>query len=176
MQQRLIRRTGHTSLITWLVIVVALSITIAVGVFLFRGLPASLVPVSAAPTAAADAFSPVGAGTHARIVAGDVRIERRLPATSFALRPGQVLDPRLPAGPFTAGDGGAGPVMMDEPVFLPDREVTFTYRVRCEGDGPVRFQAMWRPEDASADLHGQTRGGRARTAFVRPAEFIGWHG
>ena len=204
MQQRLIRRTGHTSLITWLVVVVALSITIAVVVFLFRGLPASLVPVSAAPTAAADAFSPVGAGTHARIVAGDVLIERRLPAASFALRPGQVLDPRLPAGPFTAeivvrfdpgrvrrarlgaviegatvsierrgkvlftaGDGGAGPVMMDEPVFLPDREVTFTYRVRCEGDGPVRFQAMWRPEDASADLPLPSDGGGL---FAGPAE------
>ena len=36
MQQRLIRRTGHTPLIAWLFIVVSLSVTIAVTVFLFR--------------------------------------------------------------------------------------------------------------------------------------------
>jgi len=204
MQQRLIRRTGHTSLITWLVIVLALTVTTGVVVFLFRVLPAALVPVSAVPTEEADVFAPVGAGVHARIIAGDVQVERRLPSLSFALRPGQVLDPRLPAGPFdaeivvrfdpgrvrrarlgavvegvtvsierrgkvlfTADEDATGPVMMDEPVFLPGREVTFTYRLRSEGDGPVRFQAMWRPDGASIDLPLPSNGGGL---FSGPAE------
>ncbi len=189
MQKRLIRRTGHTSLVSWLVIAIALTVTIAVTVFLFRVVPAAFVPVSAVASEAADVFRPVGPGVHARIVAGDVQVERRLPSLSLALRPGQVLDPRLPAGPFSAefvvrfdpgrvrrarlgavieggtlsierrgkvlltadGDTGA-PVMMREPVFLPGREVTFTYRLRCDGDGPVRLQALWRPDGASIDL------------------------
>ena len=194
MQKRLIRRTGHTSLVSWLVIAIALTVTIAVVVLLFRVVPASLVPISAVPAEAADAFSPVGPGVHARIVAGDVQIERRLPALSFALRPGQVLDPRLPAGPFNAeivvrfdpgrvrrarlgaeiegatlsierhGNvlltaGGAGATRaMSEPVFLPGREVTFTYRLSSDG-GPVRLRALWRPEHASIDLPLPSDGG-----------------
>ena len=102
MQQQLIRRTGHTSLTAWLFIVVSLAVTIAVTVFLFRVVPAAFVPVSAVASEAADVFRPVGPGVHARIVAGDVQVERRLPSLSLALRPGQVLDPRLPAGPFSA--------------------------------------------------------------------------
>ena len=196
MQHRLIRRTGHTSLTTWLFIVLALAVTIGVAIVLFRVVPTALVPVSAVPSDAIDAFSPVGPGVHARIVAGDVQVERRLPALSLALGPGQVLDPRLPAGPFSAeivvrfnpgrvrrarlgaeiegatlsierrgkvlvtvGDDAAGPVMMDEPVFLPGREVTFTYRLRREGNGPVRLKALWRPDDASTDLPLPSDGG-----------------
>ncbi len=196
MQQRLIRRTGHTSLTAWLFIVVALSVTIAVTFFLFQVVPAALVPVSAVPSNVADSFNPLGPGVHARIVAGGIQVERRLPALSFSLGSGQVLDPRLPAGPFdaefvvrfnpgrvrrarlgaeiqgatlsierrgkvllTTGVDTVGPVMTDEPVFLPGREVTFTYRIRRTGDGPVRLQALWRPDNASTDLPLPSDGG-----------------
>ncbi|MHC5022635.1 MAG: hypothetical protein ACYTGG_01815 [Planctomycetota bacterium] len=48
--------------------------------------------------------SSVGApfGVRGRLTAGDVTVERSLPAMSFAVRAGETLDARLPEGPFTA--------------------------------------------------------------------------
>ncbi len=190
----MIRRTGHTSIAAWLVIVLALAVTTVVAVILFSVVPAALVPVSAVTPASPEAFTPTGPGVHARIVAGDVRVERRLPALALALGPQQVLDPRLPAGPFSAEfvvsfdpgrvrrarlgaevEGGTlsierrGNVLltaggaetetaMSELVFLPGREVTFTYRLQSDG-GPVRLRALWRPEHASIDLPLPSDGG-----------------
>ena len=191
----MIRRTGHTSIAGWLFIVVSLAVTIAVAVMMFRMVPAALVPVSAVTGDAAEASAPAGAGVYARIDAGDVQVTRRLPALSLSLGPGEVLDPRLPAGPFsaefvvsfdpgrvrrarlgaeieggtlsierrgkvllTAGGDGAR-AAMSGPVFLPGREVRFTYRLRSAGDGPVRMQALWRPDDASIDLPLPSDGG-----------------
>jgi len=41
-------------------------------------------------------------GVQVRLTSGDVTVTRTLPAMSFALERGASLDPRIPAGPFTA--------------------------------------------------------------------------
>ncbi len=48
---------------------------------------------------------------------------------------------------------------MSEMVFLPGRDVTFTYRFTRSGDGPVRLRALWRPQGATIDLPLPSDGG-----------------
>ena len=48
---------------------------------------------------------------------------------------------------------------MSEMVFLPGREVSFTYRFTRSGDGPVRLRALWRPQGATSDLPLPSDGG-----------------
>ena len=96
------RRTGHTTAVTWIVIVLALSATVVVAWALFRLVPATLVPGTAETDTSTSDVVATGPGVHAVISAEDARVQRSLPSLSLALGPREVLDPRLPSGRFEA--------------------------------------------------------------------------
>ena len=198
------RRTGHTAAGIWIVIVVALSVTIVVAWALFRVVPAALLPDTAETESPTTSVVATGPGVQAVITVGDVRLQRSLPSLALALGPREVLDPRLPPGRFeadfvvrfnpgsirraslgaeiqgasltierrgkvllTASAGEQARTMMSEPVFLPGREMTFTYKLRPDGTGPVRLRALWRPQNTTSDLPLPSSGGGL---FSGPAE------
>ena len=179
----------------WLGSLAAVIVTIALMLIVISLAPsrdeeAHVAEVAGGATSAGPSRSP---GVHASIHAGDVSIDRSLPALSFALEPDQSLDMRLPPGRFSgefdatfrndkatrAGfgaeiEGGAVEIVwrgeviarssdvdpaagrallvMSDPVAVPARLNTVTFRFSSDGDGRARMRALWLPKNAQTPL------------------------
>ena len=86
----------------WIGLTAAVGATVLVAALMIRVVPSVPAPAEALEASGSQPPAPPEPGVRAVLTAGDVTVERRLPAMAFALGEGQSLDARLPPGPFEA--------------------------------------------------------------------------